>query len=381
MKLRKPQAMQYQSTVFAQLLKVLGRSRFERVAAKHRCGRSKPSLPEWAHLLSMILAQLSAARSLRELERFVERHQGPLSHLGIKSVPRSTLADANAVRPVALFEEIAGLLSGEIGSSRELVRLIDATRIFAGKRIQTWSAGGAMKLHIMLDPQTGRTVCFAVTSDRVNDITVAKTMPIEPGATYVFDKGYYDFGYWARLEGQGCRFVTRLKINSPIRAMQCRPLEERNGNILADRIGLLSERLSHSRKNPYSKPLRLIDVRIDTGRVLTLATNDLEAPASEIAALYKGRWQIELFFKWIKQNLKLKRFLGTSVNAVKIQILTALIAYLILRSNQRINGFALSLSAIAALVKSAILSRRSLQGLLGPPPSPPPLHPQFSLAL
>jgi IS4 transposase len=381
MKLRKPQAMQYQSTVFAQLLKALPRPRFDRIAAGHRSGRKKSSLPEWAHLVSMVLAQLSGSRSLRELERIVERNQNALSHLGVKTVPRSTLADANALRPVALFEEVAALLAGQMESGREMVRLIDATRIFAGKRIDSWSAGGAMKLHVMLDPESGRTVCFAVTSDRVNDITPAKAMLIEPGATYVFDKGYYDFGYWARLAAHGCRFVTRLKKNSPIRAVQNRALQEGCDNILADRTGLLSERLMSSRRNPYSERLRFIDVRIDSGRVLTLVTNDLDAAASEIAALYKGRWQIELFFKWIKQNLKLKRFLGTSANAIAIQILTALIAYLILRTAQHRNGFLLSLSAAAALVTSAILARRSLQSLLGPPPLPAMRPPQMSFAL
>jgi IS4 transposase len=359
--------MRFESTVFAQLLKVLPRDRFERIAERHHTGREKRALEAWPHLLAMIFAQLSGARGLRDLVRILERHPGPLSHLGLKDVKRSTLSDANALRPAALFEEVAAMLASQLGSGREALRLIDATRIFAGKSIESWAAGGAVKLHVMLDPQSGRPVCFSVTGERVNDITAAKAMPIEAGATYVFDKGYYDFGYWARLNTAGCRFVTRLKKNSPTTLVETRAVEA-EGAILGDRIVYLSQRLAFSRSNPYADPVRTIDVRCDNGRAITLVTNDLEADASEIAALYKARWQVELFFKWVKQNLKLKRFLGESANAVAIQILTALIAYLILRLNQRNNGFALSLTAAASLVASAILARRSLQSLLGPPP-------------
>ena len=215
-----------------------------------------------------------------------------------------------------------------------------------------------------------------MTSARVNDITPAKRFPIEPGATYVFDKGYYDLAFWATLDANGCRFVTRLKKNSPVTLIETRPLEP-GSPILADRVASLSKRLASSRRNPFDKPVRLVDVRIDSGKEITLVSNDLDAPAADIAALYKQRWQIELFFKWIKQNLKIRHFLGTSENAVRIQIITALIAYLLLRLAQIRTGTGLGLQAIARLVAKTTFQRRALAELFEPPTNNPQTHDQL----
>jgi hypothetical protein len=373
--------MRYQPTIFGQLLKVLPRGRVERIARYHQGGRAKRCLSAWGHVVTMVFAQLSGAPSLRALERVLERYPGALAHLGLRRVRRSTLADANAKRPAALFAEIATVLAGEFGCTRQALRLIDATRLFAGKRIEAWAAGGAAKLHVVFDPEAGRPVYFAVTPERRTDLSAARTMPIDAGATYVFDRGYYDFAFWARLDAAGCRFVTRLKNNSPTTLIKERAGCS-DGPIIADREVRLSQRLSASRSNPYAKPVRLIVVRIDNGRQLTLLTNDMNASGQEIAALYKARWQVELFFKWIKQNLKLARFLGTSQNAVAIQVFAALIAYLLLRLNQRRYGFALSLSACAGILSAALLQRRSLNDLLNTPPPASENPPrQFALAI
>jgi IS4 transposase len=373
--------MQYQSTVFGQLLKEVPRGWFERVAAEHHRGRKKRSLSPWAHLVTMVFVQLAGTRSLRDVERILERHRGKLAHLGLASLRRSTLSDANATRPAALFEAVAMKLSARLGRrsrAREALRLIDATRIFAGRRVVEWSGSGGIKLHVTFDPLSERPTCFAVTPERVNDITAAKTMPIERGATYVFDKGFYDFAFWARLAAAGCRFVTRLKKNSPTQLLQERPVAA--DGILFDRCVRLSERLSGQRRNPFQHAVRLIGVRIDGGREITLLTNDLQAPATQIAALYKARWQIELFFKWIKQNLKIAHFVGTSRNATTIQIMAALIAYLLLRLAQTRHAAALGLQAIARLMPATILSRRCLSEIVRPPdksPSFPVLQPQL----
>jgi len=359
--------MQYQSTVFGQLLKELPRGWFSRAASRHKSGRAKRQLEPWGHLISMVFAQLSGARGLREVERALERQAGVLAHLGVGQVRRSTLADANATRPAGLFEEVAAYLSARlIGRSvgREALRLIDATRIFAGKRVEQWSRGG-VKLHVVFDPEAERPTCFVVTSERVTDVAVAKSLPIEPGATYVFDRGYYDFGFWARLVQQDCRFVTRLKSNSPTAL-----IEERQASgpgILFDRVVRLSQRLASQRANPMSGPVRMIGVEIQTGRQIILLSNDLEAPASVIADLYKARWQVELFFKWVKQNLKLAHFFGTTCNAVTIQIMTALIAYLLLRAAQLRCQATIGLQAIARLMPGFILARRPLRELFTPP--------------
>lgn len=374
--------MRYQSTVFGQLLKAVPRGWFEREAERHRAGRAKRVLSPWGHLVTMVLAQISGTRSLRDLERMLERHPGVLAHLGLDTVRRATLADANATRPAALFEAVARKLTTGIGGRgrrAEAVRLIDATRIFAGRKVEEWTGGGGVKLHVVYDPGAEHPTCFAVTPERVNDITAAKAMPIENGATYVFDKGYYDFAFWTRLDAASCRFVTRLKTNSPTHLIEDRLTQ--GGAILFDRIVTLSRRLSSQRRNPYSAPVRLVGVRIDSGRQLTLITNDLEAPAAEIADLYKTRWQIELFFKWIKQNLKLAHFLGTSRNAVTIQIMAALIGFLLLRIATIRHAAIIGLQAIARLMPTTLLSRRCITDLLKPPdPAPAPLHPaQFEI--
>ena len=374
--------MRYQSTVFGELLKAVPRGWFERAAERHHSGRAKRRLQPWGHLVTMVMSQLSGAGSLRELERMMAHHPGVLAHLGLTQVPRTTLADANADRPSGLFEEVAGKLASLVGARgmrRDAIRLIDATRILAGRRVEAWSRGG-IKLHVVFDPRNERPTCFAVTSERVNDIVAAKTMPIEAGATYVFDKGYYDFAFWARLSAAGCRFVTRLKINSPTRLV--RESDLFSEHILFDRIVSLSERLSGERRNPYDGNVRLVGVRIDTGRELTLVTNDLEAPAEEIAALYKERWQVELFFKWLKQNLVISHFMGTSRNAVTIQIMAALIGYLLLRLASLRYAGDIALQALARLMPATLLARRPLADLLRPPtPATRPSHPaQLSLA-
>jgi hypothetical protein len=375
--------MHYQSTVFGQLLKALPRGWFERQAVAYRQGRAKRRLSEWGHLVAMVLAQLGGSRSLRDLERYLGHHPGVINHLGIGCVKRSTLADANADRPAALFEAVAAKLAADQprrGLGKEALRLIDATRIFAGQTVAAW-AGGGVKLHLALEAKTALPTWFAVTSERVNDITPAKAMPVETGATYVFDKGYYDFSFWARIDAAGSRFVTRLKNNSPVAILKERSVP--TGQLLFDRLVSLSERLSSTRRNPYQKPIRLVGVRIDTGRQLVLVTNDLTAPAAEIAELYKARWQIELFFKWIKQNLKLARFLGTSRNAVTIQIMAALIAYLLMRAAILRHKASAGLLALARILPALALARRPLKTILDPPPTPPDQAqtPQLAFAL
>ena len=330
--------MPYQDTVFGGLMKAFPRWRFEKLVRRHGADHRVRRLPSWSQFQAMVFCQLSGSRSLREVVGALERFPKSHAHLGLAPVRRSTLADANRVRTPALFEDVLKALVGELGASsgrhgREMLRLIDATRVMVGKRIESWETDGAVKLHVVYDPDADAPVCFAVTSVRVNDITPAKRFPLEPGATYVFDRGYYDFAFWAALDAEGCRFVTRLKKNSPVTPIETRPTDP-DGPALADRIARLSKRLAASRNNPFDKPVRLIDVRSDSGRTITLVSNDLNAPAAEIAALYRQRWQVELFFKWIKQNLKIRHFLGTSENAVRIQIVTALIAYLLLRLAQ-----------------------------------------------
>jgi hypothetical protein len=243
----------------------------------------------------------------------------------------------------------------------------------------TFSAGvcGA-KAHIVYDPDADQPLYLMVTTSNVNDITAAKEMPIDPAATYVFDLGYYDYGWWAKLDKAGCRIVTRLKTNTPFEIIENRPVAA-GSSILTDRTGYLPKRLAASRKNPMSGLVREIQVVIETGKVLRIFTNDLNATAEEIAALYKRRWAIELFFRWVKQTLKIGHFLGASENAVRIQITVALIAFLLLRLSHEATKIVKSPLTFARLIRTNLMERREIADLLRTltPPEPEPRQTKF----
>jgi hypothetical protein len=325
--------------------------------------------------MALLYGQLSGAQSLREIEAGLSSHGARLYHLGMQPPARSTLADANAVRPSAVFCGLFAHMVGQAGRGLrkkvgEAVRLIDSTGLklsgLSGWAGYSTGVCGA-KLHVVYDPAADRPLYAAVTCARVNDITAAKEMPIEAGTTYVFDLGYYDYGWWAKLDDAGCRIVTRFKKNTPLALLEDLPLK-RGSPVLSDRIGYLPERMARHRKNPFGNPVRELRVRTETGKELRILTNDLDLPAEEIADLYKRRWQIELFFRWIKQTLKIRHFLGASENAVRIQLAVALIAFLILRLAQAAAKTIESPLAFARLVRANLMHRRPIDALLDKPP-------------
>ena len=213
------------------------------------------------------------------------------------------------------------------------MRLIDSTSLYLAGPGTNWARFSTdvcgAKAHVVYDPDLGCPIYHMVTEANVNDITAAKAMPIEAGATYVFDLGYYDYGWWAALDDAGCRIVTRFKKNTPLHSATSMPVEAATG-ILSDSIGFLPGRQAKNRRNPMQGAVREIVVTMETGGTLRISSNDLDAPAKEIADLYKRRWQIELFFRVMKQTLKITHFIGRSENAVRIQIAVALIAFLLL---------------------------------------------------
>ncbi|HEX5959086.1 MAG TPA: IS4 family transposase, partial [Hyphomicrobiaceae bacterium] len=254
------------------------------------------------------------------------------------------------------------------------VHLVDATSIRLTDASRAWADyeahGSIVKVHVDFDADRSIPANIAITPARVNDVCMVETMPIEPGATYVYDLGYYDFSWWSRLAAEGCRFVTRLKTHTRPRRIEERPVEA-GGRICADCIVAIDGRLSSARgaRHPLAGiKLREIVVITDDGRRLRLLTNDLGAPAADIAALYKARWQIELFFRWIKQHLKIKRFLGTSENAIRIQIAVALIVFLTLRMAAAASRSTSSLLTFVRLVRANLMHLRPLEGLANPPP-------------
>lgn len=371
--------MPHDNSVFHSVLKLINWDEFAGLVALHGSDARIRQLTSKSQLVALLYGQLSGATSLREIVTGLESHETRLYHLGAGKVRRSTLADANALRPCALFADLLAALMERAhrGLRRKLAEvtyLIDSTGLPLNALSQDWarfSAGvcGA-KLHVIYDPDAERPIYAAVTPARVNDITAAHAMPIEAGATYVFDLGYYDYAWWAKMDAAGCRIVTRFKSNTPLSVVAENPVP-RDSAILSDRIGHLPARQAASRHNPFQDPVREVRVKIETGKVLRILCNDLDATAQEIADLYKRRWAIELFFRWVKQTLKIRHFLGTSENAVRIQIAVALIAFLLLRLVQQAIKDVHSPLAFARLVRANLMHRRRIDRLLEPEAAPP----------
>jgi hypothetical protein len=370
-------AMPHHNTVFADILKFIPWRRFEELVEEHKADARVRRLPTKGQFLALLYGQLSGASGLREIVTGLSSHSARLYHLGADPVRRSTFSDANTLRPAEVFADLLEIMMKQAhrGLRRALAGttyLIDATSVRLNARSAEWarfSAGvcGA-KVHVIYDADADRPIYAAVSASNVNDITAARQMPIEPGATYVFDLGYYDYAWWAELDAAGCRMVTRFKSNTPLQLVK--ELKVAAGsNILSDRIGFLPSRQGKGRNNPMHEAVREVRVTTDTGKVLRILSNALDATAEEIAALYRRRWAIELFFRWIKQILKITRFVGTSENAVRIQIAVALIAFLLLRLAQAAQKATLSPVVFSRLVRANLMHRRSINYLLELPPA------------
>jgi len=379
--------MRHHNTVFHDVLKRVPWDTFEALVNAHGADKHVRRLTTKDQFIALLYGQLSGAVSLREIVGGLESHSGRLYHVGARPAQRSTLADANAVRPSAVFGELFATLVGQAqrGLRRavgEATYLIDSTGVRLSGLSVGWarfSAGvSGAKVHVIYDADAAHPIYAVVTAARVNDITAAQAMPIEPGATYVFDLGYYDYAWWAALDAAGCRIVTRFKSNTPL-AVTAELEVADAGDILSDRIGLLPKRRSKGRENPFIDPVREVRVRTETGKILRILSNDLDASAREIADLYKRRWEIELFFRWVKQTLKIRHFLGTSENAVRIQIAVALIAYLLLRLAQADQKAVESPLAFARLVRANLMHRKRIDRLLEPNPAPPLKSPQMMM--
>ena len=381
--------MRHHNSVFHALMKHVPWGVFDRLVDKHKADHRVRRLTSKSQFLALLFAQLSGATSLREIEAGLMSHAAQLYHVGGRCVARATLADANAKRPAGLFEDLfAHMATAASRRTRrhlaDAVRILDATRVQLSSLNSGWvdtvKGARAIKLRIAYDPHTDAPLNAAFTSLRVNDITPAKALPIAPGMTCVFDLAYYDYAWWAQLDANGCRFVSRLKRNTRIEVSA--ELDVTKGtDILCDRIGLLPQRMARSRRNPFTDPVREITVRISSGSIIRLVTNDLDAPAEEIAGLYKQRWQIELFFKWVKQNLKIHHFLGTSENAVRIQLFVALITYILLRAAQATQTAVHQPLVFIRLVRLNLMHRRTLNALKSPPPPPIPDPSQMTFNL
>jgi hypothetical protein len=334
------------------------------------------------HLKALLFAQFAGLKSLREIEQALAARPAALYHLGLRLPRRTTLSDASANRPAAVFRDLCQSLMGTLARAprqegQELVRLLDASPIPLRDGRFTWAEADArcrgLKLHILHDPRAVHPVHFAVTSPKVSDVSAGREVSLEAGATYVFDKGYTDYNWWHDIGMSGALFVTRLKSN--VRRRDLRPNPVLGSGILEDRKLKIGHKKPRGGANNalFDTDLREVIVAREGKAPLHLVTNDHIRSATEIADLYKERWQIELFFKWIKQNLKITTFLGRSENAVKIQIYVALIAFFLLRIFQ--NSHAAShndgAKALIARLKVALFHQFDLTNRAKPPPRQP----------
>ena len=372
-------AVRFTNTVFHDILKLVPWAAFDKLVGEYGTDKLARSFSTRRQFTALLFAQFSGASSLRDVEAVMASHQARLYHLGAQAPKRSTFADANRTRDPRVFTKLFETLlrMGARGFRHKMsdaVRLIDSTSLHLAGAGSQWARFSSnvfgAKAHVVYDPDLARPVYHAVTAANVNDIVAAKAMPIEAGATYVFDLGYYDYGWWARLDAAGCRLVTRFKSNTPLREIETLPVSP-GSDVLSDRIGFLPGRQAQNRNNPFADAVREIRVETETGKTLRILTNDLDAPAQEIADLYKRRWQIELFFRVMKQTLKITKFLGRSENAVRIQIAIALIAYLLLRALQDITKVRHGFLELVRLVRANLMHRKDVSRMRQNAPPPP----------
>jgi putative transposase len=364
-------ATMFRISRFAEVLKHLPRGVFDRAVQEQQGDRYRKSFDCWQQLVTMMYAQLSGASSLRVLASGFNAQSGHHYHLGCKALKRSTLADMNAKGSVSVFAAVANALMQCVpvalrSEAAPLVRLLDSSSItLKGPGFDTWTHDTrtrhtqGMKLHVLLGLNEQAPLSQALTAPNINDIEHARTLPLESGVIYVFDKGYCDYTWWWRIQTSGARFVTRFKRNANLTVLKARPIAQAAKDvILKDELVQFGNKHPRGgRRNLYTAPLRRIEVARENAVPLVLATNDLKSSALHIAERYKARWHIELFFKWIKQHLRIKRFLGRSESAVRIQILTALIAYLLLALYSKANGIKQSLWLLLSELRSTLFQR------------------------
>jgi hypothetical protein len=331
----------------------------------------------------MLFCQLGRAKSLREICGGLACCEGKLSHLGITAPSRSTLAYANAHRPWTLHKAVFFQLLGRcqaVAQGRRKFRFknklvsLDASVIDLCATLFDWAkfrqTKGAVKLHLLLDHEGYLPTYAVITEGKRHEATVAKTLTFAPGSILVFDRGYVDYAWFATLTLQGVFFVTRLKDNAVYRVVGTRAVPEKGGVVRDELIALTGT--GAGAKCPY--PLRRVEVADpETGDTLVFLTNHLTFGATTIARIYKDRWQIELLFKALKQNLKVKTFVGTSANALHTQIWTALIALLLLKYLQLKSTFGWSLSNLVALLQFQLFTHRDLWAWLNEPFTGPPV--------
>ena len=370
--------MAHNNTVLSQLLKMIPRHEFESLAKQHHSGRSFRTASRWSQCVTLMMAQLSGRKSLRDIVENASSQAHRLYHLGSVKLSRSNLSRMNNEKPSALYEALFGKLlvrcqrtvPGHNFRFKNTLYSLDASTIDLCLSVFPWAdfraTKGAVKLHVGLNHSGYLPEFVTITEGKTSDIEMGRTLQFPKGSIVAIDKGYNDYGWYKQLTDKGIYFVTRLKKNAKYRTLERRAVLKDKGLTCDQTIELTGARTA--KRCPV--PLRRIGYTdTETGKHYVFLTNNFQLSAKTIADIYKARWQIELFFKWIKQNLKIKAFIGTSKNAVMTQIWIALCVYLLLAYVKFQSKLTKSMQQILRLLQVNLFEKRDLMALLrGEPP-------------
>ena len=368
--------MPHCSTVLSQIVRIFPRHEFQALANKYHAGQKFRSFSRWTQFVALLTAQLTGRDSLRDIVENMSAQAGKLYHLGIKPFGRTTLARVNETQPHQMYEALfqrllvrcQGLAPTKRFKFKEKLYLLDASMIDLTLSLFPWAkyrkSKGAAKLHIGLDADGYLPAFVDLTEGKEHEINMARELELPKGSYVVFDRGYTDYAWYQELCDEEVRFVTRLKRNA-VTIPGPKRRGRKSPGVLQDQQIQLKGVAGTFRKVVY------LDAQTDI--TYEFLTNALDIPAATVAELYKERWQIELFFKWIKQNLRVKSFLGTSRNAVMTQLWIALCAYLVLAFLKFQSKLGHSMQQMLRLLQLNLFERRDFMELFAPPSSRKPL--------
>lgn len=359
--------------VFAQVVEFLNEDKFRRIVAKYNGNHYVKSYSVWNQLLTLIFGQLSRSPSLRDCVIALQAHRDKLYHLGIgKNVTRSNLSKANEQRDYRIFEDFAYYMIAEARNKRAdrtfgfdgHIYAFDSTTIDLCLSLFEWAKfrrkKGGIKVHTLFDVEAGIPTFACITEARVNDINAMDEIPYETGSYYIFDRGYNDYSRLYAINKLGATFIVRAKKNALYKRLSWKRRLEHN--VLSD-SGIRFA--GYYKKDDYPEPLRLIKYWDEENqREFTFLTNNFDLTALQVAELYHQRWQIELFFKWLKQHLKIKHFYGTSLNAVKIQVYVAIITFCLVAIVQHDMKLGLTTYEVLHVLSVSLTSKTHLRDLL-----------------
>jgi hypothetical protein len=378
------------ASLFNQLLQHFPRAEFAALVRNHDAERGAKGFTCWGQLVAMLFCQMAHADSLREICNGLACSLGKLVHLGIGVAPnKSTLAYANKHRPASLYEDLFYTVLGRfrdekgLGVRKQKFRFknkllsLDSTTLSLCLEMFPWAkfrrAKGGVKAHVLLDHDDYLPRYVLITEARRSDVKMAGTFPLNPGSIVAMDRGYNDYALFGKWTDEGIYFVTRLKDNAAYEVLEEAPVPA-NRNIRADQLIRFTG--IKAQKDCPSLLRRVVVWDAVNEREIELLTNLLEFGATTVAAIYKDRWEIEMFFKALKQNLKVKSFVGTSENALRIQIWTALIAILLLKWLHHLSKAKWSLSNLASMLRMNLFTYRDLTAWLDNPFGTPPVVPE-----